>query len=226
MNNTWKTIALATPVLSRRLRHPNNSLINNRLIQESQSISAGPNPGERLASDGTKPRLMLSFSHRYVYHACSEPCICLFFDVRLTIASRKTATKRMSTELPQEHWRKTPATFHSQHYVESRTNRFTFCSAPASPRIIRVQSLLWNGVESGRKAQASASGHARMRAPLCARHFGGDMRIESSHNGTKISFLFPSSGNRPPMRESRLRPQIQQPGVVYPVPASGVVVSG
>jgi len=59
-----------------------------------------------------------------------------------------------------------------------------------------------------------------------ARHFGGDMRIESSHNGTKISFLFPSSGNRPPMRESRLRPQIQQPGVVYPVPASGVVVSG
>jgi hypothetical protein len=29
-----------------------------------------------------------------------------------------------------------------------------------------VQSLLWNGVESGRKAQASASGHARTRAPL------------------------------------------------------------
>ena len=164
---------------------------------------------------------MLSISHRYVYHAYSEPCICLFFDVRLTIASRKTATNRMSTELPQEHWRKTPATFHSQHYVEWRTNRFTLCLAPASPRIIRCNHCFGMGVNLVARLRRR---HPGMRER--ARHFGGDMRIESSHNGTKISFLFPSSGNRPPMRESRLRPQIQQPGVVYPVPASGVVVSG
>lgn len=88
---------------------------------------------------------MLSISHRYVYHAYSEPCICLFFDVRLTIASRKTATKSMSTELPQEQWGKTPATFHSQHYAESRTNRFTFCLAPASPRIIRCNHCFGMG---------------------------------------------------------------------------------
>jgi hypothetical protein len=109
---------------------------------------------------------MLSFSQRYVYHAYGEPCICLFFDVRLTIASRKTATKRMSTELPQEHWRKTPATFHSQHYVEVANQQVYVLFGTGISADHPVRSLLWNGGESGRKAQASPSGHVRTRAPL------------------------------------------------------------
>jgi|HubBroStandDraft_4_1064222.scaffolds.fasta_scaffold00851_14 hypothetical protein len=154
---------------------------------------------------------MLSFSHRHVYQAYSEPCICLFFDVGLAIASRKTATKRMSTELPQEQWGKTPAMFHPRHYAESRTNSFTFCLAPASPRISRCNHCFGMGVNLVARLRRR---HPGMRER--ARHFGGDMRIESSHNGTKISFLFPSSRDRPHCDRAGFDPKSNNPALSIP----------
>lgn len=74
-----------------------------------------------------------------------------------------------------------------------------------------VQSLLWHGGDLVARLRRR---HPGMRER--ARHFGGDVRIESSHNGPKISFLFPTSRNRPPIRERRLRPKSNNPALSIP----------
>ena len=109
---------------------------------------------------------MLSFSHRYVYHAYSEPCICLFFDVRFNHRVEKNRNEedvyRIAAGTLAENSRDVP--FSALCRVANQQVYVLFGTGISADH--PVQSLLWNGGESCRKAQASASGHARMRAPL------------------------------------------------------------
>ena len=168
-----------------------------------------------------KPHLMLSLPHLFVYHAYSEPCIYAFLRCPFNHGVEKNRNEedvyRIAAGTPAENCRDVP--FSAVCRVANQQVYVLFGSGISADH--PVQSLLWHG---GNLVARLRRRHPGVRER--ARHFGGDVRIESSHIGTKISFLFPSSGNRPPIRERRLRPQIQQPGVVYPVPASGVVVSG
>jgi len=47
-----------------------------------------------------------------------------------------------------------------------------------------------------------------------ARHFGGHMLIESNHNGTKISFKFPSDKDGTPKRKNSVQQDHQQDRIV------------
>ena len=221
MNNTWKTIALATPVLSRRLLHPNNSLINNRLIYRKASRFPRVRPrgttGFRRHQASLDVKLLPSLYLPCLQRTLYMPFLRCPFNHRVEKNRNEEDVYRIAAGTLAENSRDVP--FSALCRVANQ--QVYVCLAPASPRIIRCNHCFGMGVNLVARLRRR---HPGMRE--CARHFGGDMRIESSHNGTKISFLFPSFGNRPPTRESRLRPQIQQPGVVCPVPASGVVVSG